>query len=248
MKILGFQPESYIDWEDGLASVIYTGGCNFACSFCHAKRLTEACESLSQEDILKKLVARKRFLNRVVISGGEPTIHKDLPEFITKLKELDFLIKLDTNGSNPDMLESLLWQGNVDYLAMDIKAPKELYSLITCAEVNLDDIDRSIRLARQFKGYEFRTTIGPFVEKEKLRWITPEEVGRMAQQVIETTDNKISPSKWYLQRFEARTTEDMINSEFGKENLAREYHRTPNEVMNLSLAELKKYFPNATIR
>ena len=167
MKILGFQKLTMLDYPGKMACLIFTAGCNFRCPFCHnAPLVTEIdSEEYSQDEILSYLVKRKGILDGVCISGGEPLLNEDLKDFIIKIKQLGYPVKVDTNGSMPEVLENLIDEGLVDYVAMDIKASPEKYSLVAGVK-NLDfsAVDRSVKLLLQNRvDYEFRTTVcGPF--------------------------------------------------------------------------------------
>ena len=129
MKIKGLQKQTLLDYPDKLACTIFIFGCNFRCGFCHNPELIveDGREEIKEDYILDFLKERKGFIDAVCITGGEPTLNNDLPNFIRKVKELGFLVKLDTNGSNPEMLKQLIDDNLLDYIAMDIKAPLEKY-------------------------------------------------------------------------------------------------------------------------
>ncbi|WP_457624781.1 anaerobic ribonucleoside-triphosphate reductase activating protein [Persephonella sp.] len=163
MKIGGFQKFSLIDYPGKISAVIFVQGCNFRCHYCHNRELVLPeyfSKSIPEDEILDFLSVRKGKLQGVVITGGEPTIFPDLPDFIYKIKKMGFYVKLDTNGSNPDMLSLLIERKLVDFVAMDVKAPPEKYSLITGTDVHKDKIIRSIDILKN-SGiyYEFRTTV-----------------------------------------------------------------------------------------
>jgi pyruvate formate lyase activating enzyme len=134
---------------------------------------------ITEEEVFSFLEGKKGLLDGVVICGGEPTCSVELPEFLSKIKKLGFLTKIDTNGSNPEILRKLIQERLVDYVAMDIKAPKEKYEEITGVDVNIKNIEESIELLREGKvDYEFRTTVVPvFHSKEDImeiaKWLTP---------------------------------------------------------------------------
>ena len=163
MIIKGLEKQTVLDYPDKLACTIFTFGCNFRCGFCHNPELVvdDGRTEIKQEEILKFLNERKDFLDGVCITGGEPTMNKDLLEFISKIKEMGFAVKLDTNGSNPEMLRELIDKKLVDYIAMDIKAPLEKYAAVANSKVNADDIQKSVDLIRNFPDYEFRITVVP---------------------------------------------------------------------------------------
>ncbi len=158
----GMQRTSFIDYPGKIVSTIFFGNCNFRCPYCHNSDLVfnKDLPQIDESVLLEHLENRRGKLDGICITGGEPTLHSDLPELIRHVKERGFLVKLDSNGTNPKMLEELFSEGLVDYIAMDIKAPKEKYSEIAKANVNMDLIQRSIDLIREkAPDYEFRTTI-----------------------------------------------------------------------------------------
>ena len=164
MLILGLQKTTLLDFPGKVASTIFTGGCNFRCPYCHNSELiTPPADTLkySEDEIFEHLISKKRILDGVCITGGEPTLHKDLPEFIKKIKDLGLSVKLDSNGTNPDMLNMLIESKLVDYIAMDIKNSKAKYNEIACVKnFDISPIEESVTLLLQNNiDYEFRTTI-----------------------------------------------------------------------------------------
>ena len=133
MKICGLQKTTLLDFPGHVAATVFTGGCNFRCPFCHNSDLlgNDAEVIYTDEEVLKFLAKRKGILEGVAITGGEPTLQPDLREFILRVRELGYRIKLDTNGSRPDVLKSLCEEGLIDYVAMDIKTCKERYPEVT---------------------------------------------------------------------------------------------------------------------
>ena len=162
LSIKGFIETSFIDWKGHLASVVFTGGCNFRCPYCHNPELVDPARAPAEvpfSDVLRFLDARKGLVDGVVMTGGEPTLHADLPSALAALKLRGFAVKLDTNGSNPQMLRELLDQGLLSYIAMDIKAPLAQYARLVRAPVAPESIRRSIELLRgSGVEHEFRTT------------------------------------------------------------------------------------------
>lgn len=164
MNIKGLQKLTLLDYKGYLAATIFTGGCNFLCPFCHNRDLVmnpDRIDTIKEEELFHFLEARRGKLEAVCITGGEPTLQKDLPLFLEKLRSLDYKIKLDTNGTNPALLHELITNGLVDYIAMDIKNSKEKYSA-TCGKANLSllNIEKSIvYIMQSFCSYEFRTTV-----------------------------------------------------------------------------------------
>ncbi len=161
MLIGGFQKFSLIDYPGKICAIIFTQGCNFRCPYCHNPELVNVTEKpLDVWEILSFLETRKGKLDAVEITGGEPTLHKDLIDFIRKIKDMGFLLKLDSNGTNPNVLRALLNEGLVDYIAMDVKAPLEKYKDVVRANVDISKIKESIDLIKNnAPDYEFRTTI-----------------------------------------------------------------------------------------
>jgi pyruvate formate lyase activating enzyme len=163
MRIGGLQETSLIDYPDTICAIIWTMGCNFNCPFCYNPQLiTEKTQLISEEEILSLLKKRKGKLEGVSITGGEPLLQKDLKNFLKKIKTLGYLIKIDTNGAYPPILEQLLKENLIDYIAMDIKAPPKKYEKLTATKINIKDIEKSIQIIQHSnKDYEFRTTYVP---------------------------------------------------------------------------------------
>lgn len=161
MRIGGFLPFSMIDYPGKLAAVVFTQGCNFRCPFCHNPSLLDASlpGRVSEQEIFAFLSRRRGLLEGVVVTGGEPTIQTDLPEFMGRVKALGFLIKLDTNGSHPEMLERILQGGWVDFVEMDLKAPWDRYFAAAGVAVDAERLQRSLAILRS-SGISFglRTT------------------------------------------------------------------------------------------
>ncbi len=161
MRIGGLQKCSLIDYPGKISAIVFTVGCNFRCPYCHNPELVdETSEEISEDEIFEFLGRRKNLLDAVTITGGEPTMHDDLISFIRKIKALGFLVKLDTNGTTPDIIETVKNENLVDYIAMDIKAPVNSYEKTVGRPVNADAIRKSIALIMNgTTPYEFRTTV-----------------------------------------------------------------------------------------
>ncbi|MFH1566183.1 MAG: anaerobic ribonucleoside-triphosphate reductase activating protein [bacterium] len=184
IKIGGLQKTTLIDFPGCVAATVFLSGCNFRCPFCYSSELVLP-EKIKNHPLLSEgyffdfLKERKGLLEGIVICGGEPTTNKDLPEFLKKIKDMGFLIKLDTNGSNPEMLEILIEKKLVDYVAMDIKASKEKYVETVKGKVKLKDIEKSINILKEGNiDYEFRTTVVPGIHNKEdiikiVEWIKP---------------------------------------------------------------------------
>ena len=199
MRIIGFIKTSLLDWDGRVAAVVYLPGCNFRCPFCHNKEIVlspETMEEVPLEEVEEYIRSNAEFLDGIVVTGGEPTIHRDLPEFLSRLKALGTKVKLDTNGTNPDMLQDVLEAGLVDYVAMDLKAPLDAkYDELTGVAVPLDKVKRSIELLRSSGvEHEFRTTVVPIL-------LTPGDVERIAAYIG-------GAGKYAIQQFRPGTTLD----------------------------------------
>ena len=179
--IRGFLENTMLDWEGKLAAIVFLPGCNFRCPYCHARHLitpSEYSENIPLHAVLAGLRAQRGWIDGVVISGGEPTLHPDLAELIILFRHQGLAVKLDTNGSRPDVLHDLLNRRLLDYVAMDIKAPLDhRYRHVAGAPVDLDAIRRSIRILIHARiPYEFRTTVCPSLT-------TPDDIRDIASAV-----------------------------------------------------------------
>jgi len=165
MNISGLQKVTLIDFPKQVACTVFLDRCNFRCGFCFNPELALGKETnfnMREREFFEFLKKRKNLLDGVCITGGEPTMHSELAEFCGKIKEMGFLVKLDTNGSNPEMLKLLISRKLVDYIAMDIKAPLEKYDEVAGAKVDKEAIKESIALIMGSGiDYEFRSTLLP---------------------------------------------------------------------------------------
>ena len=163
MKIHGLQKMTLLDFPGRVACTVFLGGCDFRCPFCHNFELADGSAKpvMEEEELLSFLKKRQGLLDGIAFTGGEPCLHRDLPDLIRRIRELGFAVKLDTNGYHPRLLQALLEEGLIDYAAMDIKNCPEKYAL-TCgvSEVNMDTVRESIALLMNSGiDYEFRTTV-----------------------------------------------------------------------------------------
>ena len=163
MKIAGFQKFSLIDYPGKISAIIFTQGCNLRCPYCHNPELVDPklfSDTLDEDSILSFLRRRADKLDGIVITGGEPLLQHDLVEFVERVKEMGYLIKLDTNGTYPEILKRLLGKNLIDYIAMDIKAPLEKYPNVVQTDVCAEKIMESITIILNINiDYEFRTTV-----------------------------------------------------------------------------------------
>jgi pyruvate formate lyase activating enzyme len=165
MLISGLEKCSFVDYPGHLSAVVFTGGCNWNCFYCHNHEIAhrqKAQPALDVDSVLDWLRARRDLLDCVVVSGGEPTLHNDLPHFVARLHDMGYRVKLDTNGSRPACLRTLIKANLLDYVAMDIKAPLSKYDHFCDAAVEHSAVNESIDLLLLGElDYEFRTTVVP---------------------------------------------------------------------------------------
>jgi len=182
MIIGGLQKLTLIDYPGKVAATVFTVGCNFFCDFCHNPDLvlvkkTDQFPFMGEEEFFWWLEKKIGLLDGICITGGEPTIHQDLPQFIKKIKDLSFSVKLDTNGTNPEMLEDLIKNNLLDYIAMDIKGPLEKYQKFSNLKLDLEKIKKSVEVVKKFPAHEFRTTVIPLLHQKKdilniVKWLS----------------------------------------------------------------------------
>lgn len=164
MLLLGLTKTTLLDYPTKVAATVFTGGCNFRCPFCHNGQLVTSAfsqDEVAVEEVFDHLTKRRNILQGVCITGGEPTIQADLPEFIRKIKDMGYDIKLDTNGSHPNMLKELIDEKLIDYVAMDVKNCKEKYRETSCcSDLQLENVEKSMEILKSSGiSYEFRTTV-----------------------------------------------------------------------------------------
>ncbi len=172
MNIVGFLKNSFIDYPKNIACVVFTPGCNMNCWYCHNRAIITMTEgTINQEEVFEFLKQRKQFIDAVVISGGEPTMQPNLPEFVTKVKSLGYKVKLDTNGTNLAMVKQLVENELVNYVAMDIKAPWSSYQKITTVP-SIEEMKQTAQyLMNCGIDYEFRTTFVPNLTPDDIKQI-----------------------------------------------------------------------------
>ncbi len=204
MKIGGLQKCSLIDYPGKISAIVFTIGCNFRCPYCHNPELVdETATEMTQEEIFAFLERRKNLLDAVTITGGEPTVHEDLIPFIERIRALGFLVKLDSNGTNPEVLREAIAHSLVDYIAMDIKSPLARYSETVARPVDVEKIRESIALIMNSGvDYEFRTTVvKSLLSTEDIRAIG-EEIRGAKQYFLQ----KFVPTKTLNPAFIRKTT------------------------------------------
>lgn len=222
IKIRNIIPTSLIDWEGMVVSTLYVGGCNFRCPFCYNVDLvinTKQFSEIPERDILNSLLERKDFIDGICLTGGEPTIYADLSQLLSKIKNYNLKIKLDTNGSNPDRLAIIIERELIDFVAMDIKSclQSEEYKKVSgiTDEKIITNIKKSIDIIRNSEiDYEFRTTVVPVFHDVA----TIEEIAREIK----------GARKYVLQNF--ITTEKLLDNRLA----------TINPYSTLQMGELKR--------
>jgi pyruvate formate lyase activating enzyme len=225
--IKGFQKLTLLDYPGKTACTVFTGGCNYRCPFCHNAGLVTKLDTeiISEGEVLSHLKKRQGILDGVAISGGEPLLQGDIEEFLQKIKELGYSIKLDTNGSFPDKLKSIIDKGLCDYVAMDIKNSKERYNeTIGIDNFDISLMEKSVEILRDSDvDFEFRTTVTK-------NFHTMEDIEKIGEWIKGT-------EKYYLQNFV--DSGNLIDSNV--EGVSK-------EEMQLMLERIKKYVPTAEIR
>jgi len=229
MKICGLQKTTLIDYPGKTACTIFLYGCNFRCGFCHNPELViEKNENIfSEKEILDFLDKRKKYLEGVCITGGEPllTLEKN---FLKEIKKIGYLIKIDTNGSLPEKLKEIIDENLVDFVAMDVKASKENYKKITNSGISLEKIEESIRLISKLENYEFRTTVIEGIHNI-------EEMKKIAEWLNELIGK---PKKYALQAF--KNSGKILNEEFrNKKDTSEKFLREIKEAIKDDFEEVE---------
>ena len=228
MKIGGFQKTSLLDYPKKISTIIWTVGCNFRCPFCYNKDIVQGnVELVPEEEIFDYLKKRKEMIEALVITGGEPLMHKDISDFCKKVKQLGYLIKIDTNGTFPDRLKQLIDEKLVDYIAMDVKAPQAKYDTLTGVKTPIKKIKRSINIIKKSNvDYEFRTT---FISK----YLNEKDI-------IEVAKWLEGANSYFIQQF--KNNVPMISKEL---EFVKPYNK--EEIINL-IGKIKPYFQKCSAR
>ena len=205
VAIKGLEKLSVIDYPGKTCCIVFLADCNFRCPYCHNPDLIrnpDKLPSMKEEEVIDFMKSRRKWLDGVCITGGEPCLHKELPDFIRMIKKEGFLVKLDTNGSMPEMVEGLVNEGLLDYIAMDIKAPLERYSEAAGVEVDTEKIRRTTEIImKSGVDYEFRTTVLPKLIGEN----DVKEIGKWLK----------GARRYFIQGFKANNT---LDRDFSKES------------------------------
>lgn len=229
MRIYGLQKMTLLDYPGHVACTVFTAGCNFRCPFCHnASLVTGVMDNppYTEQDIFDFLTKRKGLLDGVAITGGEPMVQPDIAEFIRKIKDMGYLVKLDTNGSFPEKLKAVIDAGIVDYVAMDIKNCKEKYAATAgTGEQTVPNIEKSIKLLLENKvDYEFRTTVAAELH-------TAEDIENAARMIS-------GAKRYFLQVF--KDSGDILSDDV--------LSAPDAETLNNMLIGAQKYVPAAALR
>ncbi len=227
MNLHGLQKMTLLDFPGHVACTVFLGGCDFACPFCHNFELIDGTAKpvMTSDDLLEFLKKRKGLLDGVAITGGEPCLHKDLPDLLREIRALGFSTKLDTNGYHPTLLKQIIDDGLVDYIAMDIKNSTEKYAL-TCGKdyIDMNLIKESISIIMNSKvDYEFRTTVVDEFHE-------PQDFDGIGQLIT-------SAQNYFIQCF---TDRDSVPFE----NL----HAPSKEKLQMCAKTIEKYVKNVSIR
>ena len=241
MKIGGLQKHTLNDYHGKIACTIFLSGCNFRCGYCHNLGLVLGSfgKEYSEKEIFDFLENRKKYLDGVCITGGEPLLSVD-KDFLKKIKSLDYFIKIDTNGHSPKKLKEIIDENLVDYIAMDIKGSKEMYQRIVNRDVDLDKIEESFRVISKFPEHEFRTTVAPVDRGDgDIDFMKVEEVVDLSRWLVKIT--KSNKHKYYLQPFIPHKGK-VIDSRF------EEFPETPIKLLKEMQKEITRYLPDVKIR
>ena len=228
MRLGGLQKMTLLDFPGRVACTVFTVGCNFRCPFCHNSSLvlSPGVPELSQEDFFAFLRKRQGLLEGVAITGGEPLLHADMPEFLEKLRALGYAVKLDTNGAFPERLEAILEAGLADYVAMDIKNSREKYEQTAGVPGILPAVERSVALLKSGKThFEFRTTLVDELHE-------PEDFAAIGRWIAGT-------ERYFLQGFV--DSGDILAG-------GDRFHAASREKTVACLEAVKPYIPNAKLR
>ena len=225
----GLQKLTLLDYPGVMACTVFTNGCNFRCPFCHNASIVTGKESdmpLDSNELLTFLAGRKKILDGICITGGEPLLHSEIPEIISEIKKLGYKIKLDTNGSQPERLQSLLDAGTVDYVAMDIKHCREKYAIASGSDSAVIPVGKSVEILKNAPvDFEFRTTVVSQLH-------SPDDMESVAKWIA-------GVKHYYLQNF--ADSGDILQKDHS-------FSPVPQDVLNTMLERVKIYVPGVAIR
>ncbi len=225
--IVDFLPVSLNDYPKNIATTVFTAGCNFKCPYCHNAELIKHSNKYVEEEFFKYIKSRKNLIKAVCITGGEPTLHGDLQVFCSRCKDENLLVKLDTNGTNPNVLNELINNNLINYVAMDIKTDFDNYEKFGADDSDIEKIKKSINILKNnVIDYEFRITVHP-------KLLTPDQANLIASEIHPV-------KKLVLQAY--KYSEGVLNKEFcGKISCSPKYLELIKKSMN-------EYVDNITLR
>ncbi len=217
IEIKGFLETSFMDWPGKICSVLFLPHCNFRCPYCHNHPLVihpEQYSTIPLKEILDHLRSLREWIDGVCVTGGEPTLHGDLPRLVQEVKRQGFLIKLDTNGSNPKMLEDLIKRKSIDFVSMDVKAPLDPfhYRRATGTCIDLQPILRSIEILKTSRvNYEFRMTVVPGLHQEEDIKLLGNQLRAGRRLVLQNfnPENPLDPSLKNIQPYDPKRLREM---------------------------------------
>jgi len=256
MQIAGYLKTSLIEWPGKISSVVFVPGCNFRCPFCHNADLADPkrirrLTLIPEEEIFKDLEKRKKWVDGIVVTGGEPTLQTDLPKFLKSLKKMGFETMIETNGSKPEVIDKLLNRQMIDYIAMDVKGPldQKYLEIVGYKKLNsknqkhIENIKKSVGLiSNSGIDFEFRTTVVPGMHDQKILLKMAEEIKQLTvKQKLHTANCKLSTDSyhWFLQNFQPK---NCLDPEFEK--------RKPfsNEELQGFLRVVREVIPQTELR
>lgn len=240
MKIGAALEFNLIDYPGKIAAVAFTPGCNYQCPHCHAAPLLANANDIGDQGFFDYLDTVRDWVTGVVICGGEPTLQAGLIPFIEKVRARSLAVKLDTNGSNPKVLEKLLADKLVDYVAMDVKGPRFLWPATAGVEGYEEAMSESLKLVARFPDYEFRTTVAPVPRGDgDIAFLTVHELASAAKLIAAATGGDLH--KYYVQKFVPRK-DGLLDKRL------EAFPETPPQLLQDIHKEVSKYLPNAQIR
>jgi len=221
MRIGGYDKLSTVDYPGEMACAIFLVGCNFNCGYCHNPSLISGDGAyVPKEEVMEYLKFRRNMLDAVCISGGEPTCNKDLKEFIKEIKALGYKVKLDTNGTHPEVIKDLIDENLLDYVAMDIKASPKKYNEVTRAKVNLELIKQTIKILKNSGiKHEFRTTYLPILNEDDISEITDTFVGKNSKYFIQQFRNIVTNDPEYHNLIPHKASEVLAAAAIAKSHI-----------------------------
>lgn len=240
MKIRAALGFNLIDYPGKIAAVAFAPGCDCLCPACHAKPLLNGDALISEDDFLKYLAGVRQWVNGVVICGGEPALQPGLVPFMGRLKAVNLSVKLDTNGGAPEILNRLLSDKLADYVAMDVKGPRDLWTKIYGRSGGEAAMIESMRVVTRFPDYEFRTTVVPVLRGGgEISFLTVAEMAGTARLIAETTGG--SGHKYYIQKFVPRKG-GLLDARL------EEFPETPPLLLEDIKKEVLAYLPKCEVR